>query len=113
MGQGSLDPVAIDYPRIVYTMLWYFHTKPMWSRQWFGVKGLVIQTWVGYNKSLGLFIDRLNQFYLDHQNDPNLPKTNNACTLNASAFQTTNSQNANASINKTNNSSQELSSKKQ
>lgn len=82
MGQGSIDPVAMNYPRIVYTMLWYFHTKPMWSRQWYGVKGLVMQSWVGYNKSLGLFIDRLNQYYLDHQNDPSVPKDNNPLTAN-------------------------------
>lgn len=76
MGQGSIDPVAMNYPKIVYTMLWYFHTKPMWHGQWYGVKGLVILTWVGYNKSLALFIDRLNQYYLDHQNKVNLPTNN-------------------------------------
>ena len=81
MGQGSIDPVAINYPRIVYTMLWYFHTKPMWHRQWYGVKGLVILTWVGYNKSLGLFIDRLNQYYLDHQNDQTIPNDNNSPSI--------------------------------
>ena len=88
MGQGSLNPVAIDYPRIVYTMLWYFHTKPMWGMQWVGVNGLVMQTWVGYNKSLGLFIDKLNQFYLAHQNDPTIPKDNNSPKVDASAINT-------------------------
>lgn len=32
--------------------------------------GLVPQTWYGYNKSLALFIDRLNEYYLNH-NEPN------------------------------------------
>ena len=76
MGDGSLDPIAVDYPKVIYTYLWYFHTKPMWSCQWLGVKGLVIQTFYGGTKSLAIFIDRLNQFYLDHQNDFH-PITNN------------------------------------
>ena len=60
----------------------------MWGMQWVGVKGLVMQTWVGYNKSLGLFIDKLNQFYLAHQNDPTIPKDNNSPKVDASTINT-------------------------
>ena len=70
MGNGSLSPVAVQYPKIVYTMLWYFHEHPMWWGQWMAHPGLVPQTWYGYNKSLALFIDRLNEYYLNH-NEPN------------------------------------------
>ena len=71
MGNGSLSPVAVEYPRIVYTMLWYFHDKPMWWGQWINQKGVVPQSWYGYNKSLALFIDRLNDYYLHHNQPTN------------------------------------------
>ena len=83
MGNGSLNPVAVNYPKVIYTCLWYFHVKPMFRFQYQGVKGLVIQSWYGQTKSLAIFIDRLNQYYLDHQNDESKQLINNPQAPNA------------------------------
>lgn len=76
MENSSLDPVAVDRHKVIYTCLWYFHVKPIFRFQYQAVKGIVIKGWDGQTKSLAIFIDRLNQYYLDHQNDESKPLIN-------------------------------------
>ena len=76
----SLSANVQDYPKPVYTVIWAFRTHPMFRFQYYEQPGIIINTWHGNSKSFALFIDRLNQYYLDHEYDlkiPNLSPTNN------------------------------------
>ena len=75
----SLSVDVKDYPKPVYTVIWAFRTKPMFQFQYYQEPGIIINTWYANSKSFALFIDRLNQYYLDHEHDlkiPNLSPTN-------------------------------------
>ena len=77
---NSLSANVQDYPKLVYTVIWAFRTHPMFRFKYYQQPGIIVETWHAHSKSFALFIDRLNQYYLDHEYDlkiPNLAPTNN------------------------------------
>ena len=73
---NSLSANVQDYPKLVYTVIWAFRTHPMFRFQYYQQPGIIVETWHAHSKSFALFIDRLNQYYLDHEHDLKLPTIN-------------------------------------
>lgn len=71
MKNVSLDSVAIDYPQPIYNVLWFYKTKPMSRASYNETPNVIVQTWYEGSKAVALFIDRLNEYYLNHHNDLN------------------------------------------
>ena len=71
MKNGSLDSVAIDYPQPIYNILWFYKTKPMSQASYNETPNVIVQTWYEGSKAVALFIDWLNEYYLNHHDDLN------------------------------------------
>ncbi|MBP5783782.1 hypothetical protein J6W32_04290 [bacterium] len=48
----------------------------MFRFQYYQQPGIIVETRHAHSKSFALFIDRLNQYYLDHEYDLKLPTVN-------------------------------------
>ena len=68
MQKHILNPMIKNYPAPIYTVFLAFKNHPICHISNYLEEGVIVQSWAEANKALALFIDQLNQYYLDHQN---------------------------------------------